>query len=477
MTAEIASVAIPPPIIRRQQLTVEELNSLEFPLKIQGNSVIIEQSLRGWRLQNPVTLNLEKVLAAKEKGLIEYILKAFISERPGLLTFVFDNQSIIKMARHFLRHCSGSLESCCVYTASIQRYSTWLGFSPDLIIQDVKPIGNIPDPLRVQNHIGHLNAYLAELQDDGLKPGPVNNHIKSVKTFYRVNGIKIELAEPLSKRVVYKDRAPKPEELVKLLNIADLRERVLITCLALGAFRENTLSKLTYRHVRDDLESNTIPIHVHVEAEITKGKYHDYDAFLGIEAAQFLKLYIDQRRKGTDKIPPETLTDESPLVRDQTRKEPKSVSSKQIRKIVHQLYLKANLIKKLNGRMYDLRVHSLRKYFKTQLLALGVQPDYVDYMMGHTVDTYHDIQSLGIDKIRNVYAASGLAIKQKTQINQIDALKEIIRAMGMNPEQLLARDALSDGAITHINSNDLENHQLQILSNQLKQLIRQEATV
>jgi hypothetical protein len=108
--------------------------------------------------------------------------------------------------------------------------------------------------------------------------------------------------------------------------------------------------------------------------------------------------------------------------------------------------------------MYYLRVHSLRKYFKTQLLALGVQPDYVDYMMGHTVDTYHDLQSLGIDKIRNVYAASGLAIKQKTQINQIDALKEIIRAMGMNPEQLLDRDALSDGAITHITSSDFENH-------------------
>jgi intergrase/recombinase len=43
--------------------------------------------------------------------------------------------------------------------------------------------------------------------------------------------------------------------------------------------------------------------------------------------------------------------------------------------------------------MYDLRVHSLRKYFKTQMLALGVQADYVDYMMGHTIDTYHDIQA------------------------------------------------------------------------------------
>jgi len=127
--------------------------------------------------------------------------------------------------------------------------------------------------------------------------------------------------------------------------------------------------------------------------------------------------------------------------------------------------------------MYELRVHSLRKFFKTQLLALGVQPDYVDYMMGHTINTYHDIQSLGIDKLRTVYAASGLSIRQKTQINKVDALKEIIRAWGMNPEQILTRDALSDGATTHKNTENLENHQLQLLTNELKHLIRQEATV
>ena len=127
--------------------------------------------------------------------------------------------------------------------------------------------------------------------------------------------------------------------------------------------------------------------------------------------------------------------------------------------------------------MYDLRVHSLRKYFKTQLLALGVQPDYVDYMMGHTVDTYHDIQSIGIDTLRNTYAASGLAIRRKTNVSKVEALKEIIRAWGMNPEQLLTRDALAEGATTHKNQEDLENHQLTILSNQLKQLIQQAATV
>ena len=427
MTEAIAK-AITPPIVRTRQLTVEELQSLQFPMKIQDDTLIIEQSPRGWKLKQPATLSLQKVLAAKEKGLVSYILSAFLSERPALLNFVFDNQSIIKMARHFLRHCSGSLHSCCTSTVNMRKYSAWLGYTPDLIIQDIKPVGNIADPARIQNHIGYLNDYLADLQDEGLTPGAVNNYIKSVKTFYRVNGAKVDLSEPLSRRVTYKDRAPKPEELAMLLDLANLRAKVILSSLALGAFREDTFSKLKYRHVREDLENNRIPIHVHIEAEITKGKYHDYDTFLGAEAAYFLKLYIEQRKKGTEKIQPENITDESPLIRNGNASTPKSIGPKQIRKLVHELYVKAGYIKQRKEQMYELRVHSLRKFFKTQLLALGVQPDYVDYMMGHTINTYHDIQSLGIDKLRTVYAASGLAIRQKTQISKVDALKEIIRA-------------------------------------------------
>ncbi len=478
MTEAIIKKPLKPPIVRRRQLTLDELETLRFPWKIQDNTITIEQSPKGWKLRLPIVLSLEKVLSAREKGLIEYILNAFISDRPTLLPFVFENKTVIKMARHFLRHCSGSLRSCCTYTVNVHKYSAWLGYSPDIIIQDIKPVGSIPDPTRVQNHAGYLNDYLAELQDEGLKPGGVNNYIKAVRTFYRVNGAKIDLTEPLSRRVTYKDRAPKPEELQKLLDIAGLREKFVISAFALGGFREETFSKLTYRHVREDLKNNRVPIHVHVEAEITKGKYHDYDTFLGAEAAMYLRLYMEQRKNGSPdgRKPPEELTDDSPLIRDETRHKPRGITPKQIRKIIHDLYVEAGLIRKRNGRMYDLRVHSIRKFFKTQMLAYGMQPDYVDYMMGHTVDTYHDIQSLGIDKLREAYVATGLAIRKKTHVSKIDALKEIIRAWGMNPEQVLARDALSEGAITHKNPEDLENHQLKVLSNQLKQLIREEAT-
>jgi pyrroloquinoline quinone (PQQ) biosynthesis protein C len=59
-------------------------------------------------------------------------------------------------------------------------------------------------------------------------------------------------------------------------------------------------------------------------------------------------------------------------------------------------------------------------------------------------------------------------------VNKIEALKEMIRAMGMNPEQVLARDALVQGAIT---AQDTEDRQLAVLRRQLKELILSEASV
>ena len=75
------------------------------------------------------------------------------------------------------------------------------------------------------------------------------------------------------------------------------------------------------------------------------------------------------------------------------------------------------------GDPYKVKVHSLRKFFKTQLLALGVQPDYVDCMMGHTIDTYHDVQSKGIEFLRGIYTAANLTLEPRQKLTKLDQLK------------------------------------------------------
>jgi hypothetical protein len=270
--------------------------------------------------------------------------------------------------------------------------------------------------------------------------------------------------------VVYEDRAPAPEELQKILNIADLRERTIITLLALGGFRIGTLSKLQYRHVKRDLEKGISPIHIHVESEITKGKYHDYDTFIGQEAAENLKTYLEIRRLGTRKKHPEIINDNSPLIRDGQSNIVRPISTGRLHTLIHNLYVKAGLVThKPRGRRYDLRAHSIRKYFRTQLASLGMQTDYIDYMMGHTISTYHDIRMKGIEFLRGIYISSGLSIAPKTRLNKIDALKELISAWGLNPDQILSREALSQGNVTVTDRAQFEQTQITQLTFALKQ--------
>ena len=463
-------------ILKPRQLAIADIGDIVKLGHIENDTCVLERSPKGYRLKTSVMVPLERILAVGQRGLVEYIVNSLIRERPILIPFLLENQSLIELARYFLRYRSGSLQSLYAYTDTISRFAAWLGNAPDQIIADAKGENGLPDPLRIQKHTRLLEDYVAMLQDRSLSPGRVHGCAKHIKTLYKINGVELKLPYALSRRVIYKDRAPKPEELQHLMEIADLREKVIISMLALGGFREGTMARLQYRHIKEDLEKGVVPLHVHVETEITKGKYADYDTFLGAEAVDALKLYLNARRRGLldRRLPREEVTDESPLIRDHQTRHVRPIGGKQLRKIIHRLYSKAGLLRSTSGSRYDLCVHSLRKYFKTQLMALGIQSDYIDYMMGHVVSIYHDIQSKGIEFLRNIYASSGLSIKPKPKGWELDALKAFARGLGLEPEKVLTQAAMAESHRTYAGAEDREEAQTRALSIAIKELIKKE---
>lgn len=80
----------------------------------------------------------------------------------------------------------------------------------------------------------------------------------------------------------------------------------------------------------------------------------------------------------------------------------------------------------------------------------------------------------GVEFLRGIYIASGLSIRPKTTFSKIDALKEIIRAWGMNPDELLTRKALSNPHRTVVSPQDAEQKQIIELSEALRELMRKE---
>jgi hypothetical protein len=121
------------------------------------------------------------------------------------------------------------------------------------------------------------------------------------------------------------------------------------------------------------------------------------------------------------------------------------------------------------------RAHSIRKFFRsTQMASLGVQTDYIEYRMGHTISTYHDIKIKAIEFLQGIYITSSLSIRPKTKVTKIDALKEIVRAWGLNPEEILTRDALIRPNMTIIDQTQLQNHQLSQLTSALREQMLKE---
>ena len=92
-------------------------------------------------------------------------------------------------------------------------------------------------------------------------------------------------------------------------------------------------------------------------------------------------------------------------------------------------------------------------------------------MMGHTISTYNDVKMKGTEFLRNLYATCELSIRPKTKISKIDQLKLIIEAWGLNPNEILSRDAL---VMPHATVVDPEQGKIEVLNQALKKVIVEE---
>jgi len=438
----------------------------------ETETIRIETSSRGKRLRSPIVVDVPRATRPAEKALNNYVIDAFSKKMPSLIPYTFKNQTILNIAKFLLRHKTGSHQTLYQYVYGVYRFTTTISETPDELIQRCRNIDGYQDQRQTENIIQQIDDFTGDLQAENLAPGTIGNYVKGVKALFMKNGLKLDLPFRSSKKVKYRDRAPTPDELQRIIEIADIREKTIISILALTGMRIGTLVKLRYEHVMKDLESGLTPVHLHIESDIVKGKYADYDTFLSREAVDYLKTYIETRQLGTRKIPPEILTPDSPLIRNARNHIPTPVTESQIHRIVNTLYKKAGIIRQTTKRRYQVRPHSLRKYFKTQMTRIGtINADYIEFMMGHVTDTYNDIESLGVEHLREVYRNSGLSIRPETKLNKIETLKGVILALGLDPNEVLSREAMVKPHRTIIDPTQRQDSDFRILSKTIRKTL------
>ncbi|MHA1410212.1 MAG: hypothetical protein ACTSQY_07915 [Candidatus Odinarchaeia archaeon] len=256
----------------------------------------MEVSPRGKSLKSPIIVEVPRAERPGEKALQNYVIDAFSKKMPRLIKYTFENQTALNIAKYLLRHKTGSHQTLYQYIYGLFRFTETIGETPDQIITRCKTSEGYQDQNQTQEVIRQIDELVGDLQAENLAPGTIGNYVKGVKALFRQNGLTLNLPFGSSKRVKYRDRAPTPEELQKIIDIADIRAKVIVSMLALTGMRIGTLVKLEYRHVMKDLEKGVTPIHLHIESDIVKGKYGDYDTFLSADGAEYLRTYLETRR-------------------------------------------------------------------------------------------------------------------------------------------------------------------------------------
>ena len=96
----------------------------------------------------------------------------------------------------------------------------------------------------------------------------------------------------------------------------------------------------------------------------------------------------------------------------------------------------------------------------------GVNPEYVECMMGHERPDRNDIPSKGLDFLRERYMKANFGVTAKPKLSDREVVEALLRAKGNNPAKPIRSDALnSEGygephRVTVEESDAGETHQL-----------------
>ena len=235
-----------------------------------------------------------------------------------------------------------------------------------------------------------LIQFIITKKDAGMSSSALNNYVAAVAKFYLINDKPINISrvnrfmpEPLK---VKKDRRYEPEEILKVLELANERTRALILLLSSTGVRLGSINDLTMDELEDKGDIYKVTIYRNTRQE--------YITYCTPEAKKALETYFDIRRRDG-----EVITKKSPVIREQYNRQsplsiqyPRHTTKAALSRILEDIIERAGLrsIQHRGGvggsatcRKDIMLAHGFRKFFNTQLVAARVNPLIKELLMGH----------------------------------------------------------------------------------------------
>jgi len=244
------------------------------------------------------------------------------------------------------------------------------------------------DLFSMPNPQTQIIRHLMSLREKGLSSNSISTRLNAIYHFYDMNDValnkkKINMFKGESTRKVV-DRAYTHLEIKKILDVSDLRSKIITLLMATSGIRIGGLTSLRLRNVEkiDSIYKLTV----------YEGSNSQYYSFCTPECASFIDAYLEFRTRNGEK-----LNDKSFLIRDQfditdleqIRNRSKGISVSTIGVLLDTILLKAGVrtidhTSKFN-RNEVARAHGFRKFFTTQLINSKVNSEIREMLLGHKI--------------------------------------------------------------------------------------------
>jgi site-specific recombinase XerD len=336
---------------------------------------------------------------------------------------------------------TGSEHTQVSYCKGLKSYCDWIGKTPDELIATRKTELKSEDESIQMNAENKLREFCNMLEEEKKvgKSTVVFKYHAVVKSFYSYNNVPLKLKTP---RYASKERQPHTvEELKALMNVADVRERSFMMILKDSGISREDVVTLRYKDIKSEYEANKEVIHVRT---VRQKEQIEYDTFIGRNAIECLKAYLDYRQRMG-----ETINDETPLLATLSGK-PLSATA------LSQVFVR--LSEKVG---FMTSPHRFRKFFESHL-GLSAPSILVKSWMGHALGVEKAYFIPPLEKQREKYIEAYKEIDlYKTETSEVETTKQTMRVLwhsthpNATPEQERALENIMAKVKTRKESDDL----------------------